>query len=129
MKIQIYEFKKVVLEDFEIFFLEEIVYYFEIGIRRLIKIEFCWIEWNKERYDKEEEIFRLKVICVYSFGELKIEKFIIFILVFEIEGIWNLKEVLKIKSILEMIVYDWGDKRIKEQFEVDLKYVIDEVSK
>jgi hypothetical protein len=63
-KIQSYEYKKVLSEEYEIEIPEKPVYYFQTGIRRAYAIVPVWTKWNKEHYQKEEEIYSLNVITV-----------------------------------------------------------------
>ena len=79
MKIQQYKFEKVVIEekDWEVPTTPQ--YYFETFIRRSICVIPLWTTWNKEHYNKEEEIYALDIICVYQSFQDKIEKFNILI--------------------------------------------------
>jgi|SRR6478735_3351965 len=125
MKIRTIEQQIVetVLEEFEIPIPEETIYLFETGIRRSIRIIPQKTTWNINQYDKPEECYKLDITCVYLFYETKIEKFEIPIS--SIERIFNSKEKSKEKSIIDLLVNDWGDERTKERFDADLKEAID----
>lgn len=126
MKIKTYKTQRVEVDEFEIPIPTETVYYFETGIRRSIRIVPEYTTWNKEQYNKDEELFRLHVTCVYQSYQCKIEKFVINI--HEIEGIYNSTQNTNNKSVVELLVNNWGNKRTKEQFESDLEAVIKEIN-
>ena len=122
MKIKTYEFKKVEVEDFEIPLPQEPYYCFETGIRRAVRIIPIFTTWNKERFNKEEELYQLEVTCLYQNFKCEAEKFKIS--VSDIENIWNKKESSKEKRILDLLVYNYGNPRTKEQFQEDLLALI-----
>lgn len=128
MKIRTYKYEKVEVSETEIFIPQEPYYCFETGIRRSIRIVPVWTEWNIENYQKPEEIYRLEVTCVYQSFECKVEKFNISIS--EVENIVNReKDSSDAKSILTLLLNDWGNVRTEEQFKEDLKRVINEINK
>lgn len=121
--IKTHKYIKVEDENFNIEIPENTIYLFETGIRRSIRIVPIYTTWNKENYNKDEEIHTLEVTCVYLSFELVIEKFKISIS--NIESIWNSKNSDKNeKSILEVLYYKSADNRSKEQFENDLNNAI-----
>lgn len=123
MKITIkqYEYEKVEIEAKEIDLPTEISYYFETGIRRSIKITPVFTSWNKERFNKEEEVYVLDIICLYNSSECKAEKFSINVK--DIEKIFY-SEKHKHKSFIDGLVNEWFDVRTKEQFNEDFNYTM-----
>lgn len=124
MKITQYEYEKKEVASKEIELPKETSYYFETGIRRSIKIIPRFTTWNKERFNKEEELYELEVICLYNSSECMAEKFKI--RVSEIENIYY-SEKHKHKQFIVALIEDWFDKRTKEQFEADFKYTFNEM--
>lgn len=127
MKLQIrqykYEKKEIASEEIEI--PTTISYYFETGVRRSIKIIPHFTTWNIERFNKEEELYELKIICVYNSNECKIENFSI--RVGDIEKIYhNIKH--KYNGFVVGLVDNWFDERTKEQFNNDLNAVIKQIN-
>lgn len=126
MKIKTYEYIKTEISDTEISIPQKTYYCFETGIRRSIRIIPIWTSWNMERFQKPEELYELEVTCVYQSSECKVEKFKISIS--QIESINNREEKTKQKSIITMLLNDWGDDRTKEDFDIDLTTVIKEIN-
>lgn len=124
LNIKQYEFKKIEIKAKEIDLPTEVSYYFETGVRRSIKITPVFTTWNKERFDKEEELYCLKIICLYNSSKCMAEKFTINTK--EIETIFY-SEQHKYKSFVTSLINDWFDVRTKEQFEADFKYTFEEM--
>jgi hypothetical protein len=126
MKLQIkqYEYEKKEIASKEIQLPTETSYYFETGIRRSIKITPKFTTWNKEQYNKEEELYELIVVCLYQSSECKAEKFNL--RVSEIEGIYY-SEKHEYKRFVTALVEDWFDKRSQEQFEADFNSIFSEM--
>lgn len=124
LNIKQYEYEKVEIEVKEIDLPTEVSYYFETGVRRSIKITPVFTTWNKERFNKEEELYYLEIICLYNSSECKAEKFRINIK--EIETIFY-SEKHKYKAFVTSLVNDWFDERTKEQFDVDFNYTFNEM--
>jgi len=124
LTIKQYKYKPVEIEAMNVDIPTEISYYFETGIRRSIKIIPVFTTWNKERYNKDEELYYLDVICLYNSSECKAEKFRINIS--EIEEIFYSKNH-KYKGFINALINNWFDIRTKEQFEEDLKYTINQI--
>ena len=126
MKLQIkqYEYEKKEIASKEIELPTTVSYYFETGIRRSIKITPKFTTWNKERFNKDEELYELQIICLYNSSECIAEKFTI--RVKDIEEIYY-SEKHKYKSFVDGLVNEWFDKRTQEQFEADFKYTFNEM--
>jgi len=124
MKIKQYKYEKKEVSSKEIELPKKVSFYFETGIRRSIKIIPQYTTWNKEQYDKEEELYELQVICLYNSFECKAEKFTIRIN--EIEEIYY-SENHKYKEFITALIKGWFDKRTKEQFEADFKSIFSEM--
>ena len=75
MKIRQYEYEKKEVASKEIELPKETSYYFETGVRRSIKIIPRFTIWNKERFNKEEELYELEVVCLYNSSECISEKY------------------------------------------------------
>lgn len=124
LNIKQYEYKQVEIEKKEIDLPTEVSYYFETGVRRSIKIIPIFTTWNKERFNKEEEIYCLKVVCLYNSSECKAEKFTINTK--DIEMIFY-SEKHKHKAFVTSLVNEWLDVRTKEQFDADFNYIFNEM--
>lgn len=127
MKIEItqYEYEKVEIAKKEIEIPNVVSYYFETGVRRSIRMSPIFTTWNRKNYDKDEELYELEFLCLYQSSEFKIEKFKI--LASELESIYY-TEKHKHKAIVTSLINGWFDKRIKEQFEADLNYMLTELN-
>ena len=125
MKVQIKQYKHVKVEtssfDFEL--PEETSYFFETGIRRSIRIVPVFTTWNKEQYNKEEELYMFDITCVYLSFECKIEKFSVSVSDFEKD-----KEIIEKNSFLGSWINGWFNKRTQTDFENDLKQAIDKIN-
>lgn len=124
LSIKQYKYEKVVIEDKEIDLPTKESYYFETGVRRSIKITPNFTTWNKERFNKEEEIYSLDVILLYNSLECRAEKFTI--PVKDIEAIFY-SEKHKHKSFIDGLVNDYFDVRTKEQFDIDFGIIFNEM--
>ena len=126
MKIVIkqYQYKKVEIASKEIELPTETSYFFETGIRRSIKIIPRFTTWNKEYYNKEEELYELIVVCLYQSSECKAEKFSL--RVSELENIYY-SENDEHKGFVTALIENWFDKRTKEQFDVDFNHIFSEI--
>jgi hypothetical protein len=124
MKIQIkqYKYEKIVTTSMDFELPEETCYFFETGIRRSIRIKPIFTTWNKEQYDKEEELYQFEITCVYLSFECKIERFTVNLSDFEKD-----KEVIEKNMFLRSWVNGWFNKRTKEDFEADLKQAIEKL--
>lgn len=126
MKIRKFKHEKVEIESVEWDVPTEPIYLFETGIRRSISIIPKWTTWNKEAYNKEEEIFELGIVCVYQSFEAKIEAFNIPIS--RIEELYYLKPVYGGEdSIAKLLVDNDGNTRTKEQFDADFENCLNKI--
>lgn len=123
MKLQIkqYEYEKKEVASKEIQLPTETSYFFQNNIRRSIKIIPCYTTWNKERYNKEEELHELEVICLYQSFECKIEKFSI--LVRDIEDIYYSNKH-EHKDFITALIDGYFHNRTKEQFDADINTIL-----
>jgi hypothetical protein len=126
MKLQIkqYEYEKKEVESKEIQLPSETSYFFQTHIRRSIKIIPCYTTWNKERYNKEEELYELVIICLYQSSECKIEKFTI--LARNIEEIYYSNKH-EHKDFITALIDGEFDERTKEQFDADFNTILTKI--
>ena len=125
MKVQIKQHKHVKVEtsSFDLELPEETSYFFETGIRRSIRIVPIFTTWNKEQYNKEEELFKFDITCVYLSFECKIEKFSVSVSDFDKD-----KEIIEKNLFLRSQINKWFNKRTQIDFENDLKQAIDKIN-
>lgn len=125
MKTQIkqYKYEKIETSSFDLELPEETSYFFETGIRRSIRIVPVFTSWNKEQYNKEEELYKFDITCVYLSFECKIERFSVPISDFEKD-----KEIIEKNLFLRSWINGWFDKRTQTDFENDLKQAIDKIN-
>lgn len=121
LKIKQYKYKKSEIASKEIQLPTEVSYYFETVTRCSIKIIPCFTTWNKEQYNKEEELYELIVVCLYQSFECKAEMFKI--RVSEIEEIYYCQKH-KHKNFVTGLIDGWLDKITKEQFDLDFNNVL-----
>lgn len=149
MELKKYKYEKVPTESKFWELPTEPLYLFETHIRRSISIVPHWTTWNRKTYKKPEEIFELKIICVYQSFDAKIESYTI--AVSSIEDLYH-KESKDyggphsvIKFLIDLDTYEVKDEegnitgtkfygeRTKEQFESDfhgcIKKIIENGSK
>ena len=119
LNLKQYEYVKIEIAAKEIELPTTVSYYFETGVRRSIKIIPHFTTWNKERFNKDEELYELEVICLYNSSECIAEKFKI--RAKDIEDIYY-SEKHKHKRFVDSLVNDWFDTRTKEQFDADFEY-------
>lgn len=127
MKIEQYKLEKIVTESKEWEVPQEPQYYFETGIRRSVAIIPKWTSWNKEQYNKDEEVFALDIICVYQSFDAKIEKTSINIS--SINDAYNRSKESQSSIIKFLIDYAHDCKRTKEQFMSDYTGCLESISK
>lgn len=124
MKIKQYKYEKKEVGSKEIELPKETSYYFETGVRRSIKIVPRFTTWNKENFNKDEELYELEVTCLYNSFECRAEKFNI--IISRIEEIYY-SEKHKYKEFIHALIEGWFDNRTKEQFEADFKCTFDKM--
>jgi len=125
IKIRQYEYKQIEVKS-QLFMLPtETVYFFETGVRRSIRIKPIYTTWQKEQHNKDEEIWKVEITCVYLSFECKIEKFQI--QVSEIEKIYHSKGD-KYKDLIVSWVNDWFNSRTQEDFKNDLHGAITKIN-
>jgi hypothetical protein len=116
-----YEKTEIASKDFEL--PDETAYFFETHVRRSIRIKPVYTTWQKEQHNKEEEIWRFEITCVYLSFECKIEKFSV-----DVNDFKKDKEVIEKNNFLNAWTNGWFDKRTKEDFENDLKQAFDKIN-
>ncbi len=125
MEIIQYKFEKVKVGSKEFIEPTEPCYFFETGIRRSIRISPIYTTWQKENYNKDEEIYQYDITCVYLSWECKVEKFSI--------PKSDLSDLYYRKEKYSPFVVSWIDEcfneRTKEQFDADLSQVIEIINK
>ena len=124
LKIKQYKYGKIEVASKEIELPTETSYFFETGIRRSIKIIPQFTTWNKEQYNKEEELYELIVVCLYQSFECKAEK--LTIRISEIEEIYY-SQTHAHKEFVTGLIEGWFNKRTKEQFDVDFDNTFSEM--
>lgn len=124
LSIKQYEYEKKEIGSKEIELPTETAYYFETGVRRSIRIVPRFTTWNKKEYNKEEEIYELKITCVYLSSECIVEKFSLY--PNSIEEI-RYNEKHKHNDFVTSLVEGWFNNRTKEQFEIDLNEAIRQI--
>lgn len=124
IRVKMHEYVRVEKPDVPVEIPEVPVYYFQTGIRRAVRIVPEWTTWNKEQ-GKDEEIYNLKVTCVYRSGENRVETFSVPLHRFaDYLGGGSSKDQCSIPLLLER----GGDERTKEQFDEDLNAVLAEIA-
>ena len=124
IQIKQYKYEKTETSSMDLELPEKMAYFFETGIRRSIRIKPIFTTWNKEEYNKEEELYYFEVTCVYLSFECKIEKFIV-----TLDDFKKDKEIVEKNMFLRSWVNNWFDERTKEQFDADLKQAIENINK
>lgn len=125
VKIEKYRYERV-KEEVEISIPEQKLFFFVTGSRVSYSIKPIWTTWNKEQYQKEEEIYSYDVIAVSrSFCNI-IEKFNISIDSFP--DIIKQGESNKYNRLVEAILDPSGEcGRTEEQFLADYNAVLEEI--
>ena len=126
MILKQYEYIKNEIESKEIILPTEISYYFQLGIRRAIKLIPKFTTWNKEQYNKNEELYEFDIICIYNSYERKAEFFTIKIK--DIEHIYY-SEKHEFKRLIRALVNNELLVRTKEQFEEDKNELLSLINK
>lgn len=124
LNIKQYKYEKLEIETKEIDLPTEVSYYFETGLRRSIKITPVFTTWNKEKLNKEEEIYCLEIVCVYNSFECRAEKFTINTT--EIEVIFY-SENHEHKRFVNSLVNNLFRVRTRELFEEDFNYAFNKM--
>lgn len=129
MKISKYKYEKVKVSDVEFDVPQEPIYLFETGVRRSIRIVPGWTIWQKERFGKPEEIWKLDIVCVYLSSCCKIEKHTV--QVSQIESIINSNPdratTKDVWPIMMLLLDKTALVRTKEQFDNDLDIAISQI--
>ncbi len=127
INIKSYEYKRIEKDSTPIEIPEETVYLFQTGIRRAIRIVPEYTTWNKEEYGKEEEIYSLKITCVYNSFEAKVETYNIALTELETMINNNKNNNHDTYNIALLLLHKDFNIRTKEQFEKDLNTVLNQL--
>jgi hypothetical protein len=127
MKITIHELRQVPVEDVELTIPQEPTYLFETGVRRAIRIIPFISEWDSPFINKGEVYF-LKVTCVYTSWETKIEQFTVNVDRGSVTRILSGKGSSPQKQILELLLHKTYEERSVERFEEDFKTVLERIN-
>ena len=119
MKIKLITYKYERVEDDSIDFEipTETSYFFETGIRRSIKIVPIYTTWQKEKENKEEEVWKFEITCIYLSFECIAEKFSISVSDLEDTHLENKKG--KKYEFIRNWINGFFDERTKEQYDAD----------
>ena len=121
------KYVKEIIPQHEIDIPEEPLYLFITGIRRAYSIVPKWTTWNKEHYNKEEEIYEFQIVEVDP-SNYHVKRYNIG--VSDISNILNSREsylqdkIRLVEAIIEPVYY----KRTKEQFMQDYNNVIEHIN-
>lgn len=133
MKINIdkIEFKREVVGTREFELPEVPTYYFETHVRRSIRMIPEFISFMEARTDENgnnylfiddniQTLYGYRVTCVYDSWNTKIE-------IFNIK-VSDMKEIQKENTFIHAFTNNYFDSRTKEQFDADLKVVLDKIN-
>jgi hypothetical protein len=125
-KVQKEEYKRVLLEEVEVDIPEEPKYFWHNGERVAYCVTPIWTKWNKEHYQKEEEIWELRIVKVDpSFR--KIQAFFIRVSEFG-EILQGKRDGHKLQRLIEnLLLYPEENIRTKEQFMTDYHNTLKEI--
>lgn len=119
--------RRVPVEDVELTIPREPLYLFETGVRRAIRIIPFISEWESPFINKGE-VYRLKVTCVYTSWETKIEQFTVDVDRETVTRTLSGKGSSPLKEILELLLHKTYEERSAERFEEDFKTVIERIN-
>jgi len=129
MKIKKYKLEKVFTEEVDFRMPTEVLYLFEFGVRRSIKVTPVYTTWNKEIHNKEEEIYKLEFILVLDGFNHNATITKIVIDLTDMERIYTKNDYNDVNlTLLDFInTFDSSNIRTKEQFEVDFNNTLNEL--
>lgn len=119
-----YKFQKVIDSEFSLKVPTEIIYLFQFGKRIAIKVVPHFTTWQKEKFDKEEEIWKLSFVVVSSGFDYEIKKLEIQLSQVEREFMIEKGEIYELLDFIND--YDERNVRTKEQFEADFNKILNE---
>lgn len=114
MKLKTYKIERVEVESVDLTIPEETVYLFQTGVRRMIRI-------IPLRFGKED-VYELKVTCIYLSGKCKIEDFRIELHM--IEKYWNSKDSTVEKEIIGILLSGDCYERTEADFNKDFNQAL-----
>ena len=118
--VKMHEYVRTERPDVPIEIPESPVFYFQTGIRRAVRIVPQYTTWNMEQHGKPEEIWSLKVTCVYRSFQNKVETFDVHLAA--LPELIDSKDQYNVARLL--LDADSADVRTKERFEEDLDAVL-----
>lgn len=104
---------------------ERTVYYFEIGLRRSLKIVPVYTTWQQKRFNKPEEIWKYEVTCVHLLFNTMVEKFDIH--VSDLEKIYHDTKHPR-HSFIKNWLNDELQSRTEAEFNSDLTLVLAKIT-
>jgi hypothetical protein len=117
IKLKTYKYERVEDNSIDFEIPTETSYFFETGIRRSIKIVPIYTTWQKKRDNKEEEVWKFEVTCIYLSSECIAEKFSVSVSDLEDTHLENKKG--KKCEFIRSWINGFFDERTKEQYDAD----------
>jgi hypothetical protein len=127
IKIPTYKIQRILDSEAEIEIPDEVMYLFEIGIRRSMKVEIEMTTWNTNVHNKPEEFNKIIVTIVYNAYKLCIEQKI-----FDLSDISSAYEKGSGEAydLLNFIFNkDNYDIRTEQQFNTDFELALNKIKK
>lgn len=121
ISIKTYKIEKVETSNNKFTLPEVTSYYFETGIRRMIRITPEWTTWQVDRYNKPEEIINYFITCIYSSSCNKVESFRTQVSM--IEKLYNDSKTNYPNPLVSLMRGDLNP-RSEEQFDAELRQAI-----
>ena len=130
MKVQKYEYERVLKHNIELPIPEETLYCFETGVRRSIRIipkKITWEAPSGGRF-KLGDVYSLDVTCVYLSFECRAERFTIDLHQADSLLREDSRKNSKEASILKMLLNEDHDLRTEEQFYEDFRTYLNKLA-
>lgn len=130
VKIQTYKIVKELVSDKEFEMPEEPTYFFQPTIRRSVRFIPIYSTYNTEK-GKPEVILRYHITVIYLSGKNKVESFFLSATA-GLSELYNMKEerfTSETSSVVKALFNGFFEPRTKEQFEGDLRTVINTINK
>ena len=126
IKLKTYKYERVEDDSIDFEIPTETSYFFETGIRRSIKIVPIYTTWQKEKENKEEEVWKFEIICIYLSFECIAEKFSISVSDLEDTHLENKKG--KKYEFIRNWLNGFFDERTKEQYDADFNNFLAQIN-
>ena len=127
MLIKKYKLEKVFVEETLYRFPTEVLYLFEFHVRRSIKVTPIFTSWNKERFNKDEEIYKFKIVVLYDGFNHNANIINYFIPISKFDEIYNKGKSIEYDLLDFINTYGLENIRTKEQFQIDFDNVFKEL--